>query len=34
MPQANEQLGIASHTNQFKAAKRELEEAFRKAKAE
>jgi hypothetical protein len=33
-PQANEQPGIASHTDQFKAAKRELEEALRKAEAE
>jgi RecQ family ATP-dependent DNA helicase len=33
-PQANEQPGIASRTDQFKAAKRELEEALRKAEAE
>ena len=33
-PQANEQLGIASRTDQFKAAKRELEAALRKAEEE
>ena len=33
-PQANEQPGIASRTNQFKAAKQELEAALRKAEQE
>jgi hypothetical protein len=33
-PQANEQAGIASRTDQFKAAKRELEAALRKAEEE
>jgi len=34
MPEANEQPGIASRTDQFKAAKRELEAALRKAEQE
>ena len=33
-PQANKQPGIASRTDQFKAAKRELEAALRKAEQE